>query len=1107
MIAKSTIERVKDLDVKDVLESYGIGLNRAGAQYKCCCPLHGEKTPSFSVHPGRNIWKCFGCGEGGSAVDFVMKYEGLTFSEAVESIAKRHGIPVEYTKIERTEAEKAEERRKDEMRTVVALIQKFFVDQFNKDTAEAAAARDYAYGRWSKEFCAEAGIGLAPKDSWEFLAFIKSNRIAETARELGYVGVNVEKDTEYAQFRNRLTIPINDSWGRPIAFTARDLSGQSPAKYINSKTSPIYKKESVLFGIEMASRKARVTDNVIVVEGAPDVLRLQSIGLTQTVAPLGTALTVQQLEKLKPLCRELRFIPDSDPPKGKLYGTGVATVMKNGRLAMEQGFAVSVREIPRTDKDDEEGIKHDPDSYVTSIGAYSDLEDVPFVVWYARKRFAGADTQSLQREVVQEVAELLAMIDDSLTREMTMDLLCRIHGKKKLWSDAVKQRMRSLRKSENEGIEAPAGMDPKIFESLRRCGFIVKNGCYHAADEENGLVRCTNFTFEPVLHIKNKLNSARIFRMTNNRGETEVVEFQSKDMVTVRDFNRKLFDRGNYAWRGDAEQFTAIQEHLLEVTPSANLIDILGWNPIEGFYAFSNGIYKDGEFTPVDKLGVVRSVSRNYYLPAFSEIHADNELGFSFERLYTCNPKGGTTLRDFVAQIVKVYGTGGMVSFAWTLAAVFRDIIFSEFKWFPVLNLFGRKGSGKTELARALSSLFYTLPSSPLSLSNSSIPVIGYNLSHARNSMIILDEFTNDLMPIRIDLLKNLWGGTARSKMEDGVPLNVPVTSGVIIAGQYKPEDEAIFSRCIHLMYSKTAFSYEEDREFNLLRDMVKLGNTHLLLEILNLRKIFKAGFFQAYDLALRDVIAKLPEGRIETRVRNNWVVCLAAFRVLESHIDVPFTYAELFDAVIGGIKYQNEQITKASDTANFWLYLDSMHTQGKVKEKCHFIIKKMASFKARGKETRQFLSPKKVIFLNYKAVRALLEQRIAKQRSGNTLDTSTLESYLKSLPQFLGIKQQRFQIMKTNGELETEYSNEMGTNKRFIVANPANALCFDYDALRDMLDLNLGTFRMTEDEMNATDEDETEDTVEASQKEPTSPAPMEDSEPDLFTPIADTPF
>lgn len=1093
LISQRTVEAVHDLSIVDVLEQYNLGLKRRGSGYTCCCPFHSERTPSFSVSPRLNICKCFSCGKGGSPVQFVMEHDNLSYREAIESLAKSHNISIEYDKDERTDADIAAEKKRENLRYALQAAQSFFVEQFYAYNPEAEAARQYAYSRWGEEFCHLFGVGYAPKNASLFLEYIsKHGYDLNTFIEVGLVGRNQENGKLYPMFRQRVTLPVRTRTKALTTFSARYI-GDNPdilkrSKYLNLCDSPIFKKIETLFGIDVAARSARDKAQFVVVEGGPDVMRLQIIGVQQAIATMGTALSDKHLEQMKRICSSICFIPDSDAPKSNLYGAGVAAVMKSGKLALEHGFDVSVKEIPRSEADDENEVKYDADSYISSLEIFQQLENIPFIVWYTKKRLQGATTAELQSEVMSEVAALMLNVTDENLREMYLDRLSKLVGKMKMWRDAIKRAGRKVKEAENTKADCD-GLPPKILNSLRRCGFIPKDGCYYAPDDDGNLDRCSNFMFSPVLHIISSQRSTRIFRLLNNLGQESVVEFSPSDLVTNRDLNKKLFERGNYIWRGDAKTLTAIQEHLLEVTPAASHIEILGWNPHEEFYAFSNGVYSDGKFYPIDKLGVVVCSGKHFYLPAFSEIHSDNELGYSFERLFHCNPQGLTTLHDFVGQIVKVYGNGGMVSFAWTLASIFRDIIFAKFKYFPVLNLFGRKGSGKTELARALSSLFYILPSTPNSCSNTSIPVIGYNLSHARNTIFILDEYTNDLMPQRIDLLKGLWGGTARSKMEDGIPITIPVTSGVVLAGQYKPEDEAIFSRCIHLMYSQTSFSREEKQNFKTLSNMVQQGNTHLLLSLLELRDIFERGFFQAFDMTLNDVLTKLDKEKVEDRILNNWIVALAAFRVLEPHISVPFTYSELFEVVVNGIRYQNDQIRKSSDTANFWLYLDSMHTQGKVKEKCHFVIKQLSSFTAIKKEKREFVEPKRVLFLNFKAVRGLLEQRVARQKTGSTLDTATLESYLKSLPQFLGIKQQRFQILRTNGELDEEYKSVGTQSQKYIYSNPSNALCFDYDSLKALLDLNLETFRMTEEELNAAnDEPET----------PANELPSTDKEPEL---------
>ncbi len=1102
LISRRTIDAVNDLDLLDVLKDYNCVLKRSGKDYIGCCPFHNERTPSFHVTLPGNLYKCFGCGKGGGGViNFVMDHDGLEFQDAVLKLANSHNILVDYESDERSDAEKEVANKRDAMKAALRFAQTFFVESFIADNAEAQAARNYAYGRWGEDFCKLFGVGYAPRDSQIFIDYIKKNYGSpDIFFEVGLLGRDKETGKTYSLFRQRITLPVRNRFRDPITFSARYIGNNTEtikrSKYLNLSESLIFKKNDTLFGIDTAIRAAKEKGHFTLVEGGPDVMRLHLVGISQAVAPMGTALTENHLAQMKRVCSSICFVPDSDPPKGKVHGSGIEAVMRNGKLAMNSDFDISVKEIPRTLEDDENEVKYDADSYITDKSIYASLETIPFVVWYAKKRLGSNPTTELQSAVINEVAGLMIHVMDESLRELYLSQLRKIVGTVKMWRDAIKRAGRKATELEVGDKNLP----PEILASQQRCGLIVKNGCYYYADNDGNLDVSTNFIFKPVLHIQGK-RSIRIMEVVNVNGQHKVIEFASSDLSTTRDFKRRIYDKGNFFLHSESA-FSPIVRHILEVTPTAEAIEILGWDSKRNFYAFSNGVFHKGSFINANNLGVVAVGKDNYFLPAFSDLYNDNETGYSFERLFRYNPNGTNTLSDFVAQLIKVYGNGGMVSFAWTLAAIYRDIIFDKLKWFPMLNLFGRKGSGKTELARTISSLFYVLPSSPPSLSSTSIPVIGYNLSHVRNSVLILDEFTNDLMPNRIDIVKNIWGGTVRGKMEDGMPNSVPVNSALILAGQYKPEDEAIFSRCIHLMYTQSVFTSEQSRNYDVLKEMVLHGNTHLLPPLLEHRNVLKKGFSSTYNLALTDVTIKLDDAKVDTRILNNWIVVLATFRILEPYINVPFSYNDLLKVVVDGIIYQNEQIKKSSDTANFWLYLDSMHSMGKAKEKCHFVIKMLSSFspysKVKKEETEtRFVEPKRVIFLNFKAVRALLEMRLARQKYGSTLDLATLESYLKSLPQFMGMKQQRFQNLRTNGELDEEFKTEDGKPKKIISTSTAYALCFDYDALKQSLDLNLETFRISEDELN-----EDVDKEDVTSEEPSgTPKPIQNT---LFKPQED---
>ena len=510
MISESTIAKVRSIGIEDVLTPY-VSLKRKGSSLVGLCPFHSERTPSFTVSPQKGLYHCFGCNRGGDAISFIMEKENLSFTDAVVFIAKSHGIEVEYVEEERSEEETAEARHKESLLIAFEHIQKFFFDSLRQDAPESRLARDYVYGRWPEETCSVAGIGYAPKDGSLFMDYCRKAVISEDALfELGLLKRN-EDGGAYAMFRQRVMIPVRDRWGRVIAYTARYI-GTNPKspKYINSATSPVYSKGETLFGIDRASR-VRGADYFIVVEGAPDVLRMQSVGYDNTVAALGTAWTDSQFTLLKKFTNSLCFIPDSDVGDGKTYGPGFEAVMANGAAAIRKGFHVTVRELPFAkaaipddelytlypdgipdDAVREKPIKNDADSYIHSKEDFSSLEEKHFIVWLAQKRFLIADSLVEERKCVSEIADLLRYVDDQLVFDQCIEQLSKIHGKPKLWREAVSQARGEARKKKDSLTTLDERQ--RDAELLRRFGLFVRDNCYYATPDDDGEpVRISNF--------------------------------------------------------------------------------------------------------------------------------------------------------------------------------------------------------------------------------------------------------------------------------------------------------------------------------------------------------------------------------------------------------------------------------------------------------------------------------------------------------------------------------------------------------------------------------------------------------------------------------------
>ena len=444
MISEATISKVRNISIEEVLKPY-VSLARRGTSLVGLCPFHSERTPSFTVSPKKGLYHCFGCNCGGDAISFIMEKENLSFMDAVVFIAKRHGIDVEYVEEEQSDDEIAAARCRESLLISLEHIQKFFFDSLRQDTPESRQARDYVYGRWPEETCAIAGIGYAPKDGGLFADYCRKAAISEDALfELGFLKRS-EDCGAYAMFRQRIMIPIRNRWGRVIAYTARYIGTNPKApKYINSATSTVYSKGETLFGIDRASR-VRGADYFIAVEGAPDVLRMQSVGYDNTVAALGTAWTDSQFTLLKKFTSSICFISDFDVADGNSFGPGFKAVMANGAAAIRKGFHVTVRELPFAKSpiseeelhalypggipDDavrEKPVKNDADSYIHSKEDFSSLEEKHFIVWLAQKRFLIADSLVEERKCVSEVADLLRYVDDQLVFDQCIEQLSKI---------------------------------------------------------------------------------------------------------------------------------------------------------------------------------------------------------------------------------------------------------------------------------------------------------------------------------------------------------------------------------------------------------------------------------------------------------------------------------------------------------------------------------------------------------------------------------------------------------------------------------------------------------------------------------------------------------
>ena len=372
MIAQTSIDRIRDLSIKDVVEKFlpvGCELKKNGTGYKCKSPFNNENTPSFYVVPAKNIFKDFSSGHGGDAIRFVMLYEKCTFIEAIEKIAAATGERLEYDR-PATDEEKQQYERKTILQEINTRVAAAYAKQllqvnnlvsrahlFTQPTARRLATLVlHKYGlldahreltlkrKFTLSTLLQWQIGLAP-DGWKFLTktFIEKAKVAE-GMELGLIR---EKDhRHYDFFRNRVMYPIFNERGAVVSFGGRTLGDGDEAKYMNGTESPIYVKNKTLYGLNFAGKAIHKHGYAYLMEGYTDVISFHQAGYNVAVGVCGTGLTPEQCTLLKSYTDNVVIFPDYDPnvsgAKGEVKTPGEDAALNQINLLMQHGFSVHV---------------------------------------------------------------------------------------------------------------------------------------------------------------------------------------------------------------------------------------------------------------------------------------------------------------------------------------------------------------------------------------------------------------------------------------------------------------------------------------------------------------------------------------------------------------------------------------------------------------------------------------------------------------------------------------------------------------------------------------------------------------------------------------------
>ena len=465
----SPIEEIKSkIDIAELLGEY-IQLKPAGSNYKALCPFHREKTPSFMVSGERQIWKCFGCGEGGDIFAFVMKMEGLEFPEALRLLAGKAGVVLKQQNPQVSS-------QKNKLLEILDLATKYY-HRVLLDSSQAKQAKDYLIKERSldEETLENFYLGFAI-ESWDsIINFLKKKGYSE--EEIFLAGLSVKKEKGvgyYDRFRGRIMFPIHDIHGQPVGFTGRILDAKDEtAKYVNTPQTLVYDKSNVLYGLDKAKIEIKKQKYVILVEGNMDVVALHQAGIKNVVAVSGTSLTSGQIQILKRYSPNIIIAFDAD-----VAGQGAA--FRGIELALTQGLNIKIIELPKDEqgkplyKDPDECVKKDKQAFLKALKEAHSILDYYFSTVLGQADLAKVEEK---KRVAKTLTEIIAKVFDPVEKAHYLKKLAQsLDTPEEILRKMVANisQKKTTNKPEEESASPVETKERSVILAERLLGFMIK---------------------------------------------------------------------------------------------------------------------------------------------------------------------------------------------------------------------------------------------------------------------------------------------------------------------------------------------------------------------------------------------------------------------------------------------------------------------------------------------------------------------------------------------------------------------------------------------------------------------------------------------------------
>ncbi len=1082
MLTEKSIQQVRDLPITQVISHY-LKMDRNGL---ACCPFHNEKSASFKVTEAKGIYKCFGCGEAGDHISFVMKHDKLGFIEATTRIAEITGTPLEYEEVPDKEKYQAQKALKDQMQEVL----QFTVDRYRNNLWEILPSPPGGEGAGGEvttyltsrgitsDIIAEWQLGWATAEWKHISSDIINKNWFTPAEHLGIIKrINSPSGDggTYDGYRSRITIPITNKHGQYIGLAGRffeidaaDKDKKYP-KYINPPQNELYDKSHVLYGLSKATKEIQEKSCAYLVEGYFDVISMHTHGHANTVATCGTALTTQQAALLHRYTTHAIIMRDGD-------AAGTKAAIKDLHILLRAGFKTDIIILPEGE---------DPDTYIQKDKTLSEVKQIDAIFWYITSLLVDADDDHFKTgKIIEQVLQLLTLIPNAIIRSNYFDAICKKYKWKKpdlqkQLNELVDQKEEIQDDGEGRAINnLPKWMDKEHFEMHGYAAVNNKNrtGYYtHTGDKS---VEITNFIITPIFHVYAGKDSRHLIQIDNGKRKA-VLDIESKALVAIDLLQTYVVAEGNFIIHGSKPNMLRIASNLLESFPKCTEIKFLGWQQA-GFFAFVDKVFVPGHgLVNLDDWGVYAhptpdnsQPTTNFLVPAasaaYAELQQTGDDPYENDRVLTYNPST-ITFAQWATMMQRVFKEKGPVAIAFCILTIFRDIVFDIDNNCPHLYGFGERSSGKSKWAESIAALFYKKRAAFNLNSGTDYAFFAY-MQRFINCPASLNEFDEKIIkPEWFQSIKGAFDGESRQRGVMGSKNRteiMKIRSTLILVGQYlcTMDDNSIVSRSIIEGFNEKEHTNDDKQQYDALKRVEEKGLSHLITDVLQLRPMVKEQYRDKFNATLQHWRLNTSLGEAgNIRIMQNWCHLFTGWQLISQHIQLPVSNADFEKYCLEKALHWSRFIRSSDTLSEFWNTIAFLVDQGIIIDGWDYKIETIIELRIRKNRKEEFVQtfsePTKVVYIRMNNVHKHYQQAYRMRTGKEGMTMENLEHYFSSRKYFVGSnKQSRFKrfVVKTENTTVPGFAGSSAVQRPEVHRREETILTSSYVFLYNELGMDI---------------------------------------------------